>query len=474
MKTPLAIVCFTAGLLAAAVVFLASRSPSAAGKHAQPLSAPQVTADAELQETLPVPGASWTRRVQPSGSLIAPAQHLDADGRLKFVSGLSFFKAPWIEAPASTTARDGLGPLFNAHACISCHKNGSRSASPLDDPKSPAAIVRVRVPAAEGGWQPHPLYGSQLQTRSSFIDGAEAEVTASFSVVSMALPDGTVKTLRKPQLEVQMRQADAWQEGMTLSWRTAPALIGMGLLEAIPTERLLALADADDADGDGISGRIHWRDTTSGGRAPGRFGWKAKFPTVAEQTGSAFSEDMGITNPHFPTSTCTERQTRCLSQSSGNDPVEGLEITSDLFDYVVFMVRHIPPPAAGKLTPTVARGRTLFEDVGCAGCHTPSHETEAGTIWPYTDLLLHDLGAELAEAHSEGEADGREWRTPPLWGIGTQKTVAGHTTLLHDGRARNVTEAVLWHGGEAAQAADRFKELPAEDRAAVVKFVNAL
>ncbi|MEM9622539.1 MAG: di-heme oxidoredictase family protein [Pseudomonadota bacterium] len=181
-----------------------------------------------------------------------------------------------------------------------------------------------------------------------------------------------------------------------------------------------------------------------------------------------------MTNRYFPESPCEQTQRECLRQIDGADPEEGVEIVDLLFDYVVHLTAHIPPPKAGELTPTVRRGRTLFNDVGCAGCHTPNHQTRYGEIWPYTDLLLHDMGEGLADHRPEGEANGREWRTAPLWGLGTQKTVSGHTELLHDGRAKNLVEAVLWHGGEAAPVRERFLQLSKEDIDALRAFVRAI
>ena len=414
---------------------------------------------------LPAPGASWTRTRQPPNSLIAPAQHLNADAQLAFYSGFSFFRSPWVAAPASTTARDGLGPLFNSHSCEGCHRNGGRGKSLLDDPHSLATVVRISVRDGNDGHpKPHPRYGHQLQTQATYAEGAEAKIAM------QSIPVET--SLRKPLLRVETRQAER-QTDWLLSARVAPPLIGLGLLESIPADRLLAYADAEDRDGDGISGRPHWRPSASGPRL-GRFGWKALHASVAAQTGAAFRDDIGITNPLFPSSVCGALQADCQRQPDGNDAEEGVEIPAKLFDLVVHFVAHIPPPKAGPLTDAVRQGRRTFERIGCGGCHVPSHDTEAGRIWPYTDLLLHDLGEELADHRPEGDATGREWRTPPLWGMGTMAKVAGHRTLLHDGRARNADEAIRWHGGEAAEAQRRYRLLTAERRKDLLAFLNAI
>ena len=417
-------------------------------------------------DALPAPGASWTRARQPPNSLIAPAQHLDAEARLAFYSGFSFFRSPWVAAPASTTARDGLGPLFNSHSCEGCHRNGGRGKSLLDDPHSLATVVRISVADSDDGHpKPHPRYGHQFQTQATYAGGAEASI----SMQSVAY--GT--SLRKPLLRVETPQAAERQTDWLLSARVAPPLIGLGLLEAIAEDRLLAYADAEDQDGDGISGRPHWRPSASGPRL-GRFGWKALHASVAAQTGGAFRDDIGITNPLSPSSVCSALQADCQRQPDGNDAEEGVEIPAKLFDLVVHFVAHIPPPKAGPLTDAVRQGRRTFERIGCGACHVPSHDTDAGRIWPYTDLLLHDLGEELADHRPEGDATGREWRTPPLWGLGTMAKVAGHRTLLHDGRARNADEAIRWHGGEAAEARRRYRSLTAERRKELLAFLNAI
>ena len=415
---------------------------------------------------LPSPGASWTRQRQPHASFIAPAAHLDMDAQLDFYSGFSFFRSPWVAAPASTTARDGLGPLFNAHSCAGCHRNGGRGRSLLDDADSPATVVRTSVVGANGVAMPHPRFGNQLQTRATFrdADGAPAAEAA----VTLTAAE-TAQGLRQPVLRVAPRQSDPDAQSLMLSARVAPALLGLGLLEAIPEADLLALADPDDRDGDGISGRPN---RAADGRL-GRFGWKAHRATVAEQTAAAFSEDIGITSSRFPHGPCTTLQERCSAQPDGNGP-EGVEIPDALFALVVHFTAHIPPPAAGRATERVRHGQQTFAALGCGGCHTPSHDTEFGTVWPYTDLLLHDMGEGLADHRPESQATGAEWRTPPLWGLGAQRAVSGHTTLLHDGRARDADEAIRWHGGEAARARLAYEALDAAERKALLAFLNAI
>ena len=448
----------------AAGVLLLSASAGCGGDLA-PVDAPDA-AVVEAADALPSPGGSWTRARQPDASFIAPAAHLDADAQLDFYTGFSFFRSPWVAAPSSTTARDGLGPLFNAHSCDGCHRNGGRGKSLLDSgSRSPGMVVRVSIRDALGRVRPHPRYGEQVQTRATF-GAPEAE---------LAMPAvDTAGGLRKPALHVswlplEPASEDA-QDEVLLSARVAPALLGMGLLESIPEAALEARADPDDADRDGISGRVH---RLPDGRI-GRFGWKAIQATVREQTAAAFNEDLGITSPPRPETACTPAQAVCRGQPNGNDPATGVEITEPLFRRVVHFVAHIPPPAAGRLTERVRRGRRTFSMLGCQACHTPSQPAQDGAVWPYTDLLLHDMGDGLADGRPEGDAGGGEWRTPPLWGLGALRTVSGHTTLLHDGRARNIGEAILWHGGEADGARRGYEGLDDAARADLHAFLKAI
>ena len=414
---------------------------------------------------LPSPGGSWTRKRQPRASFIAPAAHLDMNAQLDFYSGFSFFRSPWVAAPSSTTARDGLGPLFNAHSCDACHRNGGRGRSLIDDAGSSATVVRVSVRGDAGEAKPHPRFGSQIQTRATYRNAAEAP--ASEAAIALTATE-TSQGLRKPVLQVTSRHSNGEPDAM-FSARVAPALLGLGLLEDIPEADVLALADPNDHDANGISGRAN---RTADGRL-GRFGWKAHRATVAEQTAAAFSEDIGITSSPFPHGVCTVLQQACQAQPDGAG-TDGVEISDALLRLVVHFAAHIPPPAAGRATNRVRRGERAFQDAGCGACHVPSHDTKAGTIWPYTDLLLHDMGEGLADHRPEGLATGTEWRTPPLWGLGAQRAVSGHTTLLHDGRARNADEAIRWHGGEAEPARLAYEALAEAERRALLAFLNAL
>jgi CxxC motif-containing protein (DUF1111 family) len=292
--------------------------------------------------------------------------------------------------------------------------------------------------------------------------------------------DGTPYTLLQPTYIIEDLAFGPLHPDIMVSPRVAPAMVGLGLLEAVPEAAILALADPEDRDGDGISGRPNMvLDLRTGETALGRFGWKAGQPTVEQQAAAAFNGDIGITSLLFPAENCPEPQTACRGAVSGGQP----EIPEDRLARLAFYARTLAVPAMRNVSdPEVRRGAELFLSGGCSSCHTPrfetgEHETAAlsnQTIFPYTDLLLHDMGEGLADNRPESEASGQEWRTPPLWGIGLVETVNGHTRFLHDGRARNLTEAILWHGGEATGSREFFRNLSAEDRAALVRFLKSL
>jgi CxxC motif-containing protein (DUF1111 family) len=257
------------------------------------------------------------------------------------------------------------------------------------------------------------------------------------------------------------------------------ALTGLGLLEAIPAEEIVAGEDPDDRDGDGVSGRANWvPDVRSGARALGRFGWKAAQPSVEQQIATAFREDMGLTSWLRPETSCTPAQGDCSGRDRGEEvPAHELAV---LTTYVRLLGVPAPRAMPGSLRD---RGRQLFTRTGCAACHTPRHHTAARAafpelatqvIFPYTDLLVHDMGDGLADGLAESEARGSEWRTPPLWGLGLLPIIHGRLRLLHDGRARSVEEAILWHGGEAAKAQRSYAALSPADRQTLVSFVESL
>ncbi|MEL6921703.1 MAG: di-heme oxidoredictase family protein, partial [Pseudomonadota bacterium] len=270
--------------------------------------------------------------------------------------------------------------------------------------------------------------------------------------------------------------------------RVAPQMIGLGLLDAIPAADILALADPNDRDGDGISGRAQIvMSREYGVPMLGRFGLKAGQPSVWEQSASAFHGDIGISSTLFPSGAgeCSAAQTACQIAPDGNTPIhDDAEISDEGLRLVTFYSSNLGVPARRDVDdPEVLRGKQVFYETGCISCHTPKFVTNRledqpeqsfQLIWPYTDMLLHDMGPGLADNRPEARANGQEWRTPPLWGIGLTETVSGHTYFLHDGRARSLLEAILWHGGEAKSQKQEVIEMPPEDRAALIRFLESL
>lgn len=303
---------------------------------------------------------------------------------------------------------------------------------------------------------------------------------------AVTLADGTTVSLRRPSWTVSDPGYGPMAPDTRLSPRIAPPMIGLGLLEAVPGDMIVAGADPNDADGDGISGRAaQVTNAETGARQLGRFGWKASQPTLRQQAAAAFSGDMGLSTTAHPDSAgdCTAAQSACRSAPDGAGPM-GVEVSETMLKLVTFYSRHLAVPARRNAAdPQVRHGGTVFEATGCAACHYPTLATAADfedpalagqTIRPFTDLLLHDMGPDLADGLPEGDADGTEWRTPPLWGIGLTEMVSGHTSFLHDGRARSVLEAILWHGGEADAAREAVIQLGTEDREALIAYLNSL
>ena len=409
------------------------------------------------------------------------ARNLTNEERRIFEVGDSFFNQNWVTAPASTEARDGLGPTFNAQSCSSCHNHDGRAKPPEneEDPER-GLLLRLSIPGPDGPVD-DPVYGGQLQDRA--INGVQPEgrILIRYEIISGSYPDGTTYTLRKPVYVVLDPAFGDLNPEMMISPRIGPATIGMGLLEAIPEERILSLADPLDDDGDGISGRPNmvW-DIRRGRLVLGRFGWKSNQPTVEQQSAGAFHGDIGITSSLFPAENCPAAQNACQEAINGGSP----EIPDERLAKVVFYIQTLAVPAMRDVDDSqVRQGARLFVEVGCASCHTPRHVTgddhpvkalRDQTIFPYTDLLLHDMGEGLADGRPDGLASGSEWRTSPLWGIGLVDTVNGHTMFLHDGRARSLEEAILWHGGEGQAARDGFMALTQSERELLLRFLESL
>ncbi|MCV2868926.1 c-type cytochrome [Defluviimonas sp. WL0002] len=442
-------------------------------------------------------GAATVRARSTADAFSDPSANIGLEGRMTFNLGNGLFTKPWVSAPSSTASSDGLGPLFNARACQLCHLKDGRGLPPASaDEDAVALFLRLSVPSdtsSETGlipdWiatSPDPIYGGQLQNFSLAGIPAEGRMQVETTEVPLTFPDGATITMHLPSYSLADPGYGAPAPGLMVSPRVAQQMIGLGLLEAIPAAEILAHADPDDADGDGISGRANIVMSRRH-HAPmlGRFGHKAGMPTIEEQSAAAFSGDMGLSTPLHPSGhgDCTARQAACVLAETGAD-TDGLEVSAENLDLVTFYARNLGVPERRDVDDQqVLRGKAIFYAAGCADCHVPKYVTgrmkdapaqSFQLIWPYSDLLLHDMGEGLADHRPEGRATGTEWRTAPLWGIGLTAQVSGRESYLHDGRATSLIEAVMWHGGEAQPARDRVYTLSQEDRDALIRFLGSL
>lgn len=451
-------------------------------------------------------GGAATSRKRPNQDAFSQSSAnitFEQEGTFKLGNGL--FKKLWVSAPSSTQASDGLGPMFNARACQSCHLKDGRGHPPEGSPDATSMFLRLARDAQTEEERaatadrlalnlPDPVYGGQLQDLAVPGLASEGRMTIRYEERPVTLGDGSTVSMRKPAYGVADLAYGPLHAATTLSPRVAPQMIGLGLVEQIHPADILAKADPDERDGDGISGkanvvreRVVARGTKEGAPTLGRFGWKAEMPTIRQQTADAFASDIGISSPDAPRDfgDCTQAETACRAMPTGVQPRLGpTEAPDPILDLVTFYSQNLAVPARRQVGDAgVLAGKRIFYESGCASCHTPKFVTRRDApdkafafqlIWPYSDFLLHDMGDGLADGQQVGDATGNEWRTPPLWGIGLTKRVSGHTFFLHDGRARNLTEAVLWHGGEAGKARDRFAALGADDRAALIEFLESL
>lgn len=417
-----------------------------------------------------------------------PAQGMSATQKLDFILGEALFEKLWVQAPASTISSDGLGPLYNARACAACHVRDGRGHPPTKEEPALGLVLKFSQHGQGSALLPDPNYGFQLQDRATTGHLAEASLDVRYRTIDVPLSDGSVVELRKPYYNMLDAAYGSLATNTMTSPRIAPQMIGLGLLEAIPEADILARADPDDADEDGISGRPNrvWSHEYQQWML-GRFGHKAGNPTVRQQTADAANGDIGLSSSLFPAAygDCTDKQAGCRTARNGNTPAQGnYELGDVALDLMTFYAGHLAVPLRPNAAqPEVLRGKALFHDAGCASCHSPAFVTHRlpdepqrsfQLIWPYTDLLLHDMGDALADNRPEHGATGREWRTAPLWGIGRTKQVSGQVSFLHDGRARSLLEAILWHGGEAAPARHFVQHMPAPDRAALISFLESL
>ncbi|MSQ59349.1 MAG: c-type cytochrome [Betaproteobacteria bacterium] len=422
-----------------------------------------------------------------------PAPGLSYRESEMFLLGRSHFKRRWI-APITFNGEWGLGPTFIQTRCSECHINNGRGAPPASAKEQLSTmLVRLSLPGTDehGGPNPDPNYGDQFQNNAlqaqevdlryaRQIVPAEAEIYLDWEEKTVTLAGGEKVSLRKPKIRLEKLAFGPLGEGAMFSLRNTQPVFGLGLLEAVPESTLLALAEAQKKLG--LNGRLNYVwDIVHNRTSVGRFGWKANQPNLMQQTAAAFLGDIGVTSKYLRKNNCPPVQWSCLDQDPANDPEV---IDADMDDFEVWL-RGLAVPARRDMDdPQVQRGEKLFTQAGCAACHTPVMKT-ADTypefpklanrvFYPYTDLLLHDMGEELADGRPDYKAGGRDWRTQPLWGAGLTKTVIGTVALLHDGRARSVLEAILWHGGEGAVARDAFSKMSKAERDALIRFVEAI
>ncbi|WP_163372277.1 di-heme oxidoredictase family protein [Endozoicomonas acroporae] len=447
-----------------------------------------------------MPGGTASVWVSGFNTIAKPSANMPVFNRLNFHKGNALFRQDWQPESGDDLASDGLGPLFHTPSCSGCHIHDRRGHAPEDGEVTDASVlVRLSIPAItdeqkkrlkKSGVIPEPTYGGQLQVNALEGVKPEGKVRVTFEYFKVAFADGHQVELRKPIFTMENLGYGPLAENTMISMRITPSMIGIGLLEAISENSLLANEDPEDQDGDGISGRANrvW-DIQKQRTSIGRFGWKAGVPTLRQQSAAAFNGDMGLTTSLFPDESCTEWQKDCLEAPSGAAP----DVSDFVLDKVVFYSRNVGVPVrTNAKKPEVLKGKKLFNEAGCAGCHQPSFRTASmdvqsetamtvieeeqanQLIWPYSDFLLHDMGEGLADGRPEFLATGREWRTPALWGIGHTQLLDRRTGFLHDGRARSLMEAILWHGGEAKQSRGNVLKMNVRERRALVAFIESL
>ncbi|MCP3141217.1 di-heme oxidoreductase family protein [Pyxidicoccus xibeiensis] len=417
----------------------------------------------------PRAGGATTIDDRTSLAFAQPAPNLSLEAQERHRVGDAAFAAVFVPAPAPVNP--GLGPVYNNTSCNGCHLRNGRGMPVMGSgPQRTQLLVRVSMtggsPEHPNGAVPVPGFGLQVQDQANYGVKPEAAVALEWVETQGQYADGSPYSLRSPRVRITPKDGSVPPAGMLTSLRLPPPVFGLGLLEAVELSTLQALADPDDRDGDGVSGRLNevW-DVAARALAPGRFGWKANSPHLAQQSAEAYVNDMGVTNPLFP-------------------EVDGThELSRDTLEAAVFYAQSLGVPARTALDGAeVRRGEGLFRARGCEHCHRevletgpyPVAELAHQRIHPYTDLLLHDLGPGLADGRPDGAATGAEWRTPALWGLGLTQTVLPYAAYLHDGRARTLEEAILWHGGEAEAAKEGFRQSSTEDRAALVAFLRSL
>lgn len=430
------------------------------------------------------PGGKATTKSDSIEAFSLPVKKLTKQERVDFFVGKSFFRQNWVQFPASVKSLEGLGPTFIATSCIACHDHDGRGRPPIKPEENfQALLFRISKPGQNplGGPVDVPGYGDQIQNFS--IPGVKPEARPQIKWIeeSGKFADGGKYTLVKPEVSFKDPAYGELPKDLLVSPRVAPAVFGLGLLEVISEADILKNEDPMDRDQDGVRGHANfvW-DHTHKKNSLGRFGWKANQPSLRQQTAAAFRGDMGITTSIFPDQNCPLEQEECLKTPTKKT----IELSDVDLNKVVAYSQLISVPERRLLeTEIEIRGSQLMKELACVACHRPHFRTSNETpfkelreqdIYPYTDLLVHDMGEGLADNRPDFLATGREWRTPPLWGIGMIKKINRHTRFLHDGRARSLEEAILWHGGEGENAKNKYKALSKKDRETLVQYVESL
>ena len=411
-----------------------------------------------------------------------PTAQVKKNHRMDFVLGQAIFEKLWVSSPASTKSSDGLGPLYNARSCHQCHIANGRGVVHNEDGSIHSSLV-ARL--TTGNSQHDPVYGRQLQTFSTAGQHAEGRLELRYETLPVTLGDGSIVELQKPIWSLTNLQYGRLSANTRVSARLAPPLMASGLIDQMSASQIMANADPEDLDNDGISGRVRLvTDRQTGKRVPGRFGWKAGQPNTIQQNSAAFATDIGLSTPLFPEpwGDCSPSQHTCRSALHGNDGLnDTMEVSAELMDVLSVYVNGLAIPRRRLLKdPDVRRGEQLFRQSGCVLCHRESYTirnsaqgaVESAAIW--SDLLLHDMGEGLADAQAGNSGLEREWRTQPLAGIGLTKRVEPQAGFLHDGRAKTLLEAVLWHGGEAEAARRSVMAMTLAERGQLIKFLESL
>jgi len=430
----------------------------------------------------PAAGGSSTTALKSREAYSQPSQALPPALLADFFAGRSLFRQVWVIAPALDGEVDGLGPTFNRASCLACHLKNGRGAAPdgHEDPLR-SMLVRLSVPGVgpHGGPVPHPMYGDQFNDAAVPGVQREGRVAIDWTRHVEVLADGTAVELRRPAVSLAETAFGPPGDDILLSPRIGPPVFGLGLLEAVSETTLRELAARDQPDG--VRGRVNevW-DHSLGRTVVGRFGWKANAGTLRQQVASALLGDLGLTSTVLEQENCPPVQRACAGTVNGGTP----EVTEAQLQAMVLYHQALAVPAARtRDDPAALRGEQVFHRAGCSSCHVPQLTTGAHAqhawlshqpIAPYSDLLLHDMGEGLADGRPDYLASGREWRTPPLWGIGMTALISERESYLHDGRARSLIEAILWHGGEAQAARERVRTLPAAERADLLHFLRSL